>query len=121
MKLLIVDDSKAMRMIVTRALRQLGLEDLTVDEAVDGIEALEKLRAIPYEVVLADWNMPRLNGFELLKTIKAESLAPHVGFITSEATADIKQLALAQGADFLIVKPFTADSLKDALRHLAST
>jgi len=66
MKLLIVDDSKAMRMIVRRALRQANLAEHQVDEATNGEEALEKLRtAGPFDLVLADWNMPQMNGIDL--------------------------------------------------------
>ncbi len=119
MKLLIVDDSKAMRMIIRRALRHAEFGQHTVEEAVDGMDALEKLRAAPFDTVLLDWNMPRMNGLEVLQTIKSESLASHVGFITSEATDDVRRQAHDAGAEFLVVKPFTPESLREALPHLA--
>jgi len=118
MKLLIVDDSKAMRMIVRRALRQASLGDMTVEEACDGADALTKLRAQKFDVVLADWNMPNMNGLQMLQAVKAENLAGHVGFITSEGTDDIRNLALENGAEFVIVKPFAPEALQDALRPI---
>lgn len=120
MKLLIVDDSKAMRMIVRRALRHANLGEHSVEEACDGADALRLLRQSKFDAVLADWNMPNMNGLELLKTVKAENLAAHLGFITSEGTPDIRELALSNGAEFLIVKPFTPESIRDALAPLVS-
>lgn len=116
MKLLVVDDSKAMRMIIRRALRQANIGDHTVTEAVDGLDALEKLRAETFDVVLADWNMPQMNGLELLKAAKADGLAKNFGFITSEGTDEIRRLGQENGADFLIVKPFTPEAIHAALK-----
>jgi two-component system, chemotaxis family, chemotaxis protein CheY len=120
-KLLIVDDSKAMRMIVRRSLRQANLGEHTIDEATNGEEALQKLRTGPFDLVLADWNMPQMNGIDLLKTVRAEGMSVHFGFVTSEGTDDIRQLALDSGAQFLIVKPFTPEALHDALAPLGLT
>ncbi len=117
-KLLIVDDSKAMRMIVRRALRQANIVEHSVDEAANGEEALEKLRAGAFDLVLADWNMPQMNGIELLKAIKSSGISVHFGFITSEGTGDIRGLATENGAEFLIVKPFTPEAICDALKPL---
>jgi len=119
MKLLIVDDSKAMRMIVRRALRQANLAEHQVDEATNGEEALEKLRtAGPFDLVLADWNMPQMNGIDLLKAVRSEGMSVNFGFVTSEGTDDIREMAMQSGAQFLIVKPFTPEALHDALQPL---
>jgi len=118
MKLLIVDDSKAMRMIVRRALRQANLGEHQVDEATNGEEALEKLRGSTFDLVLADWNMPQMNGIDLLKAVRSEGMPVKFGFVTSEGTDDIRELAMQSGAQFLIVKPFTPEALHDALQPL---
>jgi len=116
MKILVVDDSRAMRMIVKRTLRQAGYGDATVEEATDGKEALEALRAggdLP-DLVLTDWNMPNMSGIELLEALK-EGPKVKVGFVTTEGTPEMRQRANDAGALFLITKPFTADHFKEAL------
>lgn len=115
MQVLIVDDSKAMRMIVRRALRQANLGGHNIEEAANGVEALGKLREARYDVILADWNMPEMNGLELLKVVRSEALSPHFGFITSESNDDTRQLALESGAEFVVTKPFTPEALQAAL------
>lgn len=115
--LLIVDDSKAMRMVVRRALRQAQLGDLQIDEATNGQEALTKLRGAHFDVVLADWNMPEMNGIDLLRAVRSERMPVKFGFITSEGTDDIRNLALENGAQFVIVKPFTPEALNAALEQ----
>lgn len=117
-KLLIVDDSKAMRMIVRRALRQANIVEHSVEEASNGKEALTKLQAGGIDLVLADWNMPQMNGFELLQAVKSAGMTVHFGFITSEGTGDIRSLALENGANFLIAKPFTPEAIYQALHPL---
>jgi two-component system chemotaxis response regulator CheY len=117
-KLLIVDDSKAMRMIVRRALRQANILEHSVDEAANGEEALEKLKAGGYDLVLADWNMPQMNGIDLLKSVKSSGISVHFGFITSEGTGDIRETAMTNGAQFLIVKPFTPEAIFEVLKPL---
>ncbi len=116
--LLIVDDSKAMRMVVRRALRQAELGEHQVDEATNGQEALAKLRGAHFDLVLADWNMPEMNGIDLLKAVRAEGIQVTFGFITSEGTDDIRNLAMQNGAQFLIVKPFTPEMLKATLMQV---
>lgn len=116
MKLLVVDDSKAMRMIVKRTLRQAGFENCDVDEAENGVEALAKIKAGSYDLVLSDWNMPEMNGIDLLETLKAEGNATPFGFVTTEGTPEMRDRANKAGALFLIAKPFTADTFKHELR-----
>ena len=116
MKLLVVDDSKAMRMIVKRTLRQAGYENCDVDEAENGVQALEMVRAGAYDLVLSDWNMPEMNGIELLEALKAEGNATPFGFVTTEGTAEMRDRARQAGALFLIAKPFTAETFQRELR-----
>ncbi len=115
MKILVVDDSKAMRMIVRRTLRQAGFGDHAVTEASNGREALDALRQSMPDVILSDWNMPEMSGIELLDSIKAAGIAVKFGFVTTERTAEMRLRASDAGATFLIVKPFTPEDFKDAL------
>lgn len=116
-KLLIVDDSKAMRMIVRRTLRQAGYENLDVVEASNGNEALQVL-ADPQskpDLVLSDWNMPEMSGIELINTLNARGIQVKFGFITTEGTPEMRATATSAGALFLVSKPFTPESLRSAL------
>ena len=115
MDVLLVDDSKTMRMLVHRALRQAGYRDLAVGEAENGIQALEKLSTEKTKLILSDWNMPQMSGIDFLNRLRAERNMTPFGFVTSEASAEIKTLALGSGASFLITKPFSAEDLQAAL------
>lgn len=114
--ILIVDDSKAMRLIVRRTLRQAGFGDYEVEEAANGLEALERIsKAIP-ALVVSDWNMPEMNGIELLKELNARKVLVRFGFVTTEGTPDMRAMANEAGALFLIAKPFTPEQFEAALR-----
>lgn len=115
MKFLIVDDSKAMRMIITRVLRQAGHSEGTFAEAADGAEALAAIRADRPDLVLSDWNMPEMSGIELLRALRAENIDVPFGFVTSESTPEMRDTATEAGARFLIAKPFTAEAFNDVL------
>ena len=115
MKFLIVDDSKAMRMIVQRTLRQAGPEDAEIVEATDGAEALEVVKTEQPDFILSDWNMPKMDGIDLLKTLRSEGIDTGFGVVTSESTPQMLELAKDAGARFVISKPFTAYDLADAL------
>ena len=118
MKILIVDDSKAMRMIVSRTLKQTGLRGYTTVEATNGVEALDIIRSEKPDLVLSDWNMPEMKGIELLEKVRESGNKVRFGFITSESSNETKQLAEEQGADFVITKPFTADTMELTLAPL---
>ncbi len=115
MKILIADDSRAMRMIVLRTLRQGGYEDATFLEAPDGAAALELIKSEKPDLVLSDWNMPEMTGIELCEALDHEATGLIFGFVTSESTAEMRALAEEAGAKFLVAKPFTPDSLRDVL------
>ena len=115
MKILVVDDSKAMRMIVKRTLRQAGFENHIVEEAGNGVEALQMITASPPDMVLCDWNMPEMNGIDLLRELRKAGSPVKFGFVTSEGTAEMKSTAVEAGALFLIVKPFTPEAFRDNL------
>lgn len=115
MKILVVDDSKAMRMIVRRTLRQAGFGDHEVTEAGNGKEALKAIGESAPDLVLCDWNMPEMNGIELLDALRAQGNNVKFGFVTTERTDGMRERAHTAGAMCLIVKPFTPDDFKAAL------
>ena len=115
MKILIVDDSKAMRMIVTRTLRQAGFGDHEFVEAENGAEGLAKVGTESPDLVLSDWNMPNLTGLDFLLALRAGGDATPFGFVTSEGSTEMRERASAAGALFLIAKPFTPEAFSDML------
>jgi two-component system chemotaxis response regulator CheY len=115
MKLLIVDDSKAMRMIVTRTLRQAGFGGIEIREAENGSQALESIRTETPDLVLCDWNMPGMTGLELLSTLNQDGPKVRLGFVTSEGSEARRERAREAGALFLIAKPFTTETFGAAL------
>jgi two-component system chemotaxis response regulator CheY len=113
---LVVDDSRAVRMIVCRTLRELGYE---AGEAGDGLQALEALgREGPVDLILADWNMPEMDGLELLRAIRSNPGHHDIPVIMVTTEAEIAQMvtALDNGANEYIMKPFTKEILVDKLR-----
>jgi len=120
MKVLIVDDSKVMRMIVARALRQSGMGNIEIGEAEDGVEALASVASFEPDLILSDWNMPQMNGVEFLTNLRASGNMTRFGFITSETHPTIMEQALGAGADFLLTKPFNAEQFEQAFAGLAS-
>jgi two-component system, chemotaxis family, chemotaxis protein CheY len=118
--ILIVDDSKAMRLIVRRTLRQAGFGDFEVQEATNGVEALESIGKAPPALVISDWNMPEMSGIELLRELNARKVSVRFGFVTTEGTPDMRAMATEAGALFLIAKPFTPEQFESALRPLLS-
>jgi len=113
---IVVDDSRAIRMILSRTLRELGFQ---VREAGNGIDALAVLGDGPRaDLVMADWNMPVMDGLELLRKIRASpafATVPVV-MVTTEAEIDQMTTALQAGATEYIMKPFTKEILADKLR-----
>lgn len=119
MKVLVVDDSKAMRMIVIRTFRQLGHGDHEFLEAENGAEGLAALSSFEPDLVVSDWNMPEMTGIEFLEAARAAGHTVTFGFITSETAAEFRERAIAAGAAFLLAKPFNADALEEALGAVA--
>lgn len=119
-KVLVVDDFPTMRRIVKNLLKQLGFEN--IDEAEDGVQALKKLQAGEYGLVISDWNMPNMEGIDLLKNVRqsAEPLRsiPFL-MVTAEAEKEKVIEAIKAGVDNYIVKPFTAELLTEKLSKIA--
>lgn len=109
MAILVVDDSRAMRMIVTRELRKAGYENVV--EAENGAVALQTISGGGVDLVLSDWNMPDMNGIDLLTNLRAGGNTVPFGFVTSETAGDVRARAFEVGASFIITKPFTSDDL----------
>ena len=118
MKFLIVDDFSTMRRIVRNLLKELGYNN--VDEAEDGVVALTKLRGGAFEFVVSDLNMPNMNGFELLRQIRADAELKHlpVLLVTAEAKKEDIVTAAQIGASGYIVKPFTKATLEEKLNKI---
>lgn len=116
MKILIVDDSQTMRRMIIRSLKKAGLGEHEIAEANDGVEGLEAAESFKPDVIISDWNMPEMNGIEFLEKLREKGDKTTFGFITTEGTEDVKQMATDTGASFFIEKPFTPDSMEFALR-----
>ena len=115
-KALVVDDSKTIRMIIRRILVELGYE---VCEAANGVEAMKVVEAdkTALALVLADWNMPEMNGFDLLKRLREdpELATLKVIMVTTETEIGHMASALDAGANEYVMKPFTKDILTEKL------
>lgn len=110
MRVLVVDDSRAMRMIVSRELRNIdAISDVL--EADSAEAAIEVLPAEPIDLILCDWNMGGMTGLEFLQALRAAEWMVPFGFVTSESSDDVQASAFAAGAAFLIAKPFTGEQL----------
>jgi two-component system, chemotaxis family, chemotaxis protein CheY len=118
MKLLIVDDSRAMRLIVKRTLRQAGMVEGDMSEAENGKQALDAIRASKPDLIFSDWNMPEMSGIELLETLKREGPDVPFVFVTSESAPDMLARAVSAGARSMITKPFSPESFKETLTRL---
>ena len=116
-KALVVDDSRAVRMILAKTLKEIGFE---VREAANGKEALEVIAAekTAVKLVLADWNMPEMNGLELLKRLRQnpELASLVVVMVTTETELDQMAAALEAGANEYVMKPFTKEILVEKLQ-----
>lgn len=115
LRFLVVDDFATMRRIVRNLLKELGFEN--VDEAEDGNEALSKIRESQFDFVISDWNMPNMDGLQLLNEIrKDEQLKTMpVLMVTAEAKKENIIAAAQAGASGYVVKPFTAATLEEKL------
>lgn len=113
LRYLIVDDFSTMRRIVRGLLKEMGCNN--ADEAEDGSVALNMLRKGGFDFVVSDINMPNMNGFDLLKAIKADPTLKHlpVLMVTAEARKEDIVLAAQTGASGYIVKPFTKATLEE--------
>ncbi|MBU0682231.1 MAG: response regulator [Proteobacteria bacterium] len=120
MKVLIVDDFATMRRIVKNILTQLGYKNII--EADDGSTAVEVLKNQKVDMIISDWNMPKMTGLELLKHVRADATLANTPFImvTAEAQQDNIILAVKAKVSQYIVKPFTAETLGEKIDKVFS-
>jgi two-component system chemotaxis response regulator CheY len=118
MKILVVDDFSTMRRIIKNLLRDLGFSNM--DEADDGATALPMLKSGRYDFLITDWNMPIMEGIELLKRIRADAelVDLPVLMVTAEARREQIVLAAEAGVNGYIVKPFTAQTLEQKIAKI---
>lgn len=119
MKALVVDDSRAMRMILSGALREAGIQD--VAQAQHGKEGYDYLTGHPEtNLVLVDWNMPEMNGIDMVKAVRQQENLGGVKImmVTTESEMAHMQQAIEAGANEYVMKPFTKDVIIDKLRLL---
>ncbi len=115
MKIMVIDDFSTMRRIVKNILKQLGYTE--IEEAEDGEHALSKLREKPVQFIISDWNMPKMDGLELLKNVRNDSQLKDIPFlmVTAESEKENIMAAIGAGVSNYIVKPFTAEILKEKM------
>ena len=115
MSVLLVDDQTSIRSLLRNSLVQLGF--VKVSGVRNGLEALEHLNANPTHLIISDFNMPDMDGLELLKAVRASSTIGKTGFImkTGQANNELVQQAISAGVNNFLAKPFTTSSLKSRI------
>ena len=115
MKALVIDDSRAIRLILKTILEELGFETF---EAGDGLEALTRMKEVgSIDLALVDWNMPHMDGYEFVRAVRGETAndAMRLMMVTTEAEMEQVAKALEAGANEYVMKPFTRDTIVDKL------
>lgn len=120
MPILVVDDYQTMVRIIRNLLKQLGFEN--VDDAADGSAAIAKMREKTYGLVISDWNMEPMTGFELLRRVREDETIASTPFIivTAESRTENVVAAKRAGVDNYIVKPFNAQTLKSKIEAVCA-
>ena len=120
--LMIVDDSATMRKIIMRTVRISGLEFKRTEEAGNGVEALEKLKTGPVDVMLVDINMPEMGGAELVKRVREmpDCKKIKIVMVSTENSQEVIERIVADGADCFIAKPFTPEKFHEKLSPLVN-
>ncbi|MDK9793284.1 response regulator [Vibrio sp. D431a] len=115
MKILVIDDFPTMRKIIRSLLGELGYTD--IDEAADGLEGLKAMRSASYDLVVSDWNMPTLNGVEMVQQMRKMPDLKDIPVLMVTAEAKREQIIYAaqSGVNGYIVKPFTGATLKEKI------
>ena len=112
-RVLVADDSSTMRKIILRSLQAVGVK--TATEAADGAEAMSLFKPGDFDLVLTDWNMPRKTGLEVIQEIRLQDTKVPIIMITTEAEKGRVMQAIQAGVSDYLVKPFTADTLREKL------
>lgn len=118
MKIMVVDDFSTMRRIIKNVLKQLGYEN--IEEAEDGVQALAKLKSGDFCFLISDWNMPNMDGLELLKAVRKDPdlKGLPILMVTAEAEKDKVVTAIQAGVNNYVVKPFTAEIFKEKMDRI---
>jgi len=118
MKVLVVDDFATMRRIMKNILKQIGFTNIL--EADDGTTALEELKNNSIDLIISDWNMPKMTGLELLKTVRATEELKDIPFLMVTAEAQKQNVidAVQAGVSNYVVKPFTAEAISEKLNKI---
>ena len=119
-KVMVVDDSSVMRQIIKNNLKQLGFELANLLDAEDGEEAMKRISEGGVDLVISDWNMPKMTGIDFLKTVRSDGALKDLPFlmVTSEADKEKIMEAVQAGVNQYIVKPFNANQLEEKLREI---
>ena len=119
-KVMVVDDSSVMRQIIKNNLKQLGFELANLLDAEDGEEALQKINQGDVDLVISDWNMPKMTGIDFLKAIRSDEALKELPFlmVTSEADKEKIMEAVQAGVNQYIVKPFNANQLEEKIKEI---
>ena len=112
-RVLVADDSSTMRKIILRSLQAVGVSDTT--EAADGAEAVSLFKPGEFDIILTDWNMPGKTGLEVVQEIRAMDADVPIIMVTTEAEKGRVMQAIQAGVSDYLVKPFTADTLREKL------
>lgn len=119
MRVLIIDDSRAIRAIIARTLKELGIAETA--EAANGKEALARLADQgPFQLAMVDWNMPEMNGYEFVVAARKQVASDAMKIVMCTTETEVEQMAraLAAGADEYVMKPFTKDAIQSKLEML---
>jgi len=117
MRVLVVDDSGVMRKIISRALGELGIND--VQEAADGQLAVDALGAGDgFDLIITDWNMPVMNGLELVQSIRASGMTTPIIMVTTKSEKESVLQAIQAGVNDYVIKPFERDMLRLKIERL---
>lgn len=116
MNALVIDDSTAMRLILQGILQDLGFEVTVANDGVEGLTALSKIAA-SLHVILVDWNMPNMDGYTFLREVRRDKIYRKIPVLMVTSESDIKRIqkAFAVGASEYLMKPFTAEALREKL------
>jgi len=115
MRALVVDDSNVMRRVISGALRQAGVE--SVDEAVDGLEAVDAVRQHEYGIIMMDWNMPNMDGLKAVRAIREDGITTPIIMVTTENDRKRVLDAVRAGVSGFITKPFTPDTIISKIKN----
>lgn len=119
-KVMVVDDSSVMRQIIKNNLKQLGFELANLLDADDGEEALKMIRQDEVDLVISDWNMPKVTGIDLLKSVRLDGDLKELPFLMVTSEADKEKIieAVQAGVSQYIVKPFNASQLEEKIKKI---